>query len=517
MKHSNENLENSLRRYLNRQMSRREFLLRASALGLSLSGLGRLIDGVLAQENGQSSSEIAAETAREKYEGETLTVVWEEGLQAQDPLLFSGSLWEEATGVKLNIVEVPMGTELFDRQLAAHIVGDETFDVLSIAPSWLADYVLAGVVEPIDAFIEEYMVPEDLEDLIETYRGLANFEDQIYGLFDDGDTILLYYRLDLFDEFADEFADTFGYPLLPPTNWKQFDEIARFFTEKLAPEVYGAAFGRAPDSNWPLFIPHFKANGGTFFEPNTMIPLIDGNEGVRTVAEMAHSNRWMPPNITELTNVDTFQEWLKGNYAMTYFWPPLGRWSAGYGQRDLDFLPESLVVGKTGYALLPGDITQMAVGYLLSVAADSPNKELAYLFIQWINSPEISLQRVTLPFALRDPFRISHFESDVYRSLWPNAGDYLDTLLEAARKASFDLIIPGAQRYHDALDQACIAVYEGADSDKAMEAAAETFDGITNRLGRERQQQAYANYLQMSGAYPSANLVDAPSNIDEVY
>ena len=44
-----------------------------------------------------------------------------------------------------------------------------------------------------------------------------------------------------------------------------------------------------------------------------------------------------------------------------------------------------------------------------SVASTSKKKEPAYLFIQWLNSEEISIQRVQLPYALRDPFRDIHF------------------------------------------------------------------------------------------------------------
>jgi len=33
----------------------------------------------------------------------------------------------------------------------------------------------------------------------------------------------------------------------------------------------------------------------------------------------------------------------------------------------------------------------------------------AYLFIQWLNSEDISLKRVQLPYTMRDPFRTSHY------------------------------------------------------------------------------------------------------------
>ena len=76
--------------------------------------------------------------------------------------------------------------------------------------------------------------------------------------------------------------------------------------------------------------------------------------------------------------------------------------------------------------------TWLALGFLLCVFQRSRSKEAAYLFLQWLNSPEISLERVMLPYALRDPFRISHISSPKYRARWPAAKEYLDTLGAAA-------------------------------------------------------------------------------------
>src|SRR5215207_5881000 len=35
---------------------------------------------------------------------EVLNVVWEESLQTQDPLVFSGPLWQELTGISINLI-----------------------------------------------------------------------------------------------------------------------------------------------------------------------------------------------------------------------------------------------------------------------------------------------------------------------------------------------------------------------------------------------------------------------------
>jgi multiple sugar transport system substrate-binding protein len=113
-----------------------------------------------------------------------------------------------------------------------------------------------------------------------------------------------------------------------------------------------------------------------------------------------------------------------------------------------------------------------------------------------MNSPEISLQRVMLPFALRDPFRKSHFASPLYQSLWPGAADYLKALEESAMRGQFELGIPGAREYAEALDNALTAAYSGTDPQEALDQAAEKWNEITDRLDRESQTQQYQTWLQ---------------------
>lgn len=513
-------------KFMKHKVSRREFLARTAAMGMTIPALSALLTACAATtpesagtgEAGTGSSGPLATAAdiealvKEKFSGESLNISWEAGLQAQGPLLFSGPLFEEKTGVKINTIEVD---DLYQKHITEHIAGTGAFDVINYIPAWTSDFVSAGILEPLDDYAAMYLPEGYLEDYADLYRDMGTYEGARYGFYDDGDTLLLYYRSDLFEEHGTEFEEQLGYPLAPPTNYREFDEIARFFTEKLAPEVYGAAWGRG-GGDFGMFIHHFKANGGRFFDPDSMEALINGPEGLRTVQEMVASNQWMPPGIETQTPFDTFSAWQAGNFAMTWFWPPLGRWSAGYltGTEQLSFVPESQVAGKVGYSLFPGDITQHQAGFVLSVSSDSPRKELAYLFAQWLASPEISLQRVMLPFALRDPYRKSHFESSEYRALWGEADQYLDKLLEAGQKVSLELIMPGAEEYHNTLNQMLTGAYAGEDPQTLLDNAAQAFEEITDRLGRENQQRAYAAYLDLGGAYPSANLVDAPSNLE---
>jgi multiple sugar transport system substrate-binding protein len=187
---------------------------------------------------------------------------------------------------------------------------------------------------------------------------------------------------------------------------------------------------------------------------------------------------------------------------MIMAWPPTGRISENYSQRDkaFSFLPKSKIVGKVGYARVPGLNGEHAGSFIKAVMATSKNQEAAYLFNQWANSPSISLQRVMLPYTLRDPYRISHYKSPLYKRLWKGADLYLKTLAEAANDAVLDLTMPGAGDYANAIDRAMTAMYAGKDVKQALDEAAAEWNRITDKLGTDKQRAAYALFLSYPGA-----------------
>jgi multiple sugar transport system substrate-binding protein len=447
---------------------------------------------------------VAIEEAK-KFKGETINVTWEAGLQAQDPLLFSGPKFEELTGVKVKVVEI---TEGLSKLLTEHLSGSSAFDVIgNFSPQWAPDLVGSGALVPLDDYIKKYMNQDDLKDYLPTYKTIATWNGKYYGLFDDGDTLLLYYRKDLFDDPANQaaFKAKYGRDLGTPKtyDWQQFMDAAQFFTEKGAGKTYGAAFLNA-GLNYYWFSCWFRVNGGQFFDPETMKATINSPAAVKTVEQILAGRKFMPPGAEQLNDAAAlFTSYLKGELAMTSFWPPLGRWAEGYGgkPKQLSFVADTQIAGKSGYALLPGGYTEMAAGYNLGVSANSKKKDLAYFYIQWATSPEMSLERVMLPYALRDPYRLSHVDSPVFRKAWPNATDYLDTIKVAGSgKAFLDLIITGVAEYSQAFGEASTAILAGKDIKASLDEAAAKWDKTTDRLGRDKQREAYKFWLSLPGA-----------------
>jgi len=451
------------------------------------------------------AAQIAVEAAR-KYSGQTLNMTWPGGVGALDPKLHTVPLFEKLTGVKVNVIESPP-PEMFPKIMIEHRARTGAYDVVSIIPSWLADLASAGAIEPLDGFVKKYKFGPELAMIEPAYRdSQMKWDGKIYGIPDDGDVLILYYRKDLFADPANRsaFKAKYGYDLAPPTTWQQFSEIGHFFTDKFAPKLYGAGMIRRASFLHYFFQERFRNEGGRFFNPVTMKTTVNSDVGVKVLAGMVADQKFMPPGSQDWGIPESLNGWLSGNLAMTLWWPPVGRWSEGLqaGEKAMAFVPRSQIAGKVGYALPPGGRPELALGWSLAVASSSKKKELAYLFIQFANSEQVSIDRVQLPYSLRDPFRSSHFSSPQYRALWPTAGEYLDLLKIAAQTALPDLSIRNTFQYEEALIRALQRASSGVSPKVSLDDLAKEWDAITERTGVDKQREAYKIWASSPNAYP---------------
>jgi multiple sugar transport system substrate-binding protein len=429
-----------------------------------------------------------------------LTKTNEAGLQALDDKNFTGPLWEKLTGVKLRVIEKPFA-EIYSTVIAEHIARSGAIDVVDGSPVWVPDFAERRVLAPIDSLIRKYKAQSTMADYHPLFRPMMKYKGKQYGFFDDGDVWILYYRKDIFNnaKLKAAYRAKFGKALRVPRGWDEFSETAQFITDQMAPKVYGTGLGRTVGNpgNQFYFYQQFRSNGGQFFDPSTMKALINNKIGVRTMNQILAQNKASPPGVEKLDVVSAWVQWLGGKTAMIFSWPPTGRMSENYAQRDkaFAFIPKSKIAGKVGYAIVPGQNGEHAGSFIKGVMATSKQQELAYLFNQWATSPSISLQRVQLPYTLRDPYRISHYRSKQFASRWPAAHDYLAKLAEGANFSVLDPIYTGSQDYANALDRGMSKIYAGGDVQGTLNDVAKEWDAITKKLGVDNQRAGYQNFL----------------------
>jgi multiple sugar transport system substrate-binding protein len=459
----------------------------------------------LASIGGDPIATNAIRAAKADFADVTITRIAEVGPQALEPKNFSGPLWKKLVGGNISVVEAPFA-QIHTKALAEHLSGTGALDVIDTSPAWVPEFADRGVIIPIDDLVAKYKAKATFADLHPLYRLLSKYKRKTWGFFDDGDVWNLYYRKDIFGDakLKKAYKAKFKRDLRVPTTWDEFDETAQFITDQLAPNVYGAGEGRALGNpgNQFYFFQQFRNAGGEFFNRSTMKAQINNAAGIKAMTQIMKEVKASSPGIKKLDFISSWGLWLNGKTAMIYAWPPTGRISENYAQRDkaFAFLPKSKIVGKVGYALMPGKNGEHAGSFVQCISADSKNEEAAFLYALWCTSPSISLQRVMLPYTLRDPYRISHFKSKAYAKLWPSAKEYLIALNNAANNAVIDMIMIGAADYANALDREMTAIYAGKDVKSGLDEAAKQWDAITNKIGTDNQKKAYAEFLKLPGA-----------------
>jgi multiple sugar transport system substrate-binding protein len=309
----------------------------------------------------------------------------------------------------------------------------------------------------------------------------------------------------LFEDPANReaFKAAYGYDLAAPKTWKEFADISQFITDKLAPNVYGSAMIHAADNHF-FISERFRNYGGKFFDAETMKATINSPEGVQALTDIVALIKTMPPGAETWGFAECLSALLSGQIAMTVSWPPVARWAQGIdaSEEALSWVPKTQVIDKIGYAMPPGGHPQLASGFLLSVSADSKNKDAAFLFVQWLTSKQESLKNVMRPFGLRDPYRLSHYESAEYQALWPTAKEYLATLRDGAAHGLADLSIRSTFKYQDSLARAVIAAIGGVPPQQAFDDLAKQWDEITEQVGLDKQKEAYRVWAAKPSAYP---------------
>ncbi len=499
---------------LERPMGRKDFFLNAAKLTAAAAAAGPFFmsrshaDAALRAMGRASASDpaVIAVNAAKKFKGVTLNHTYEAGLQALDPKNFSGPLWKKLTGISLNVIELDHASQ-FSKVIASHLAHSSAYDLVDIEPAWVPSMAENGTILAIDSFLKKYdPAGVMLKDMHPLYQPLATWKGKRYVFFDDGDMFAVYYRTDIFGDpkLQKAYKAKYKQALRVPQSWDEYAQVAHFITDQLAPKVYGTGAFRklnGPGNHWS-FYQELAANGGAIFNSSTMKATINSPQGVKTLKQMIDQNKASIPGVEQMDAVSEWVAWVQGKLAMIFSWPPTGRLSENYSQRSkaFTFIPHSKIAGKVGYALIPTGHGEMASGYVKAVTSDSKNPEAAYLLMQWMCSPTISTQRVMLPYALRDPYRISHYTSPKYRALWRHARQYLVNLANAANEGVLNPIMPGTADYAVALDRACTSAYAGTDPKKALDTAAGEWNTLTSRLGTSSQRTAYLEFLKLPGS-----------------
>lgn len=504
-------------RLLSRGLNRREFL--------RLAGVGAgavAIPGILAA----CGSESQQQGGGGGIKGKTVTVAV--GSFMSSGVSIFKDAWEEKTGGRIEIVEIPIG-DLYQRLLTGFSAGVAQFDVAIYAANWMPEYAQGEHLLQLEKY---YSQKDNWDEVVDTTRAIMYMNGKRYSVPMDGDVIIGYYRKDALEneQYRQRFNDEYGYELTPPATWEQYHDIAEFFTgwdwADSGSPGWGVLEAQKPNDVGPYILTsraagyaaHPEILGSLFFNPDTMEPSIDNPGWVQALEDWVKIKEFGPPEMATYGGGDLRTNFVVGNYALALDWADIGI----IAQDDRS----SNVKGKLGYFVLPGsqrvwnleteswdefNAPQYAPylgwgGWHGSIAATSEVADAAWDFLNFIDSSENSFKAVTTPGTARNPYRAPHFEDVESWATgavkYEDPGPYLRVLEESVNhpNAQFDLRVPRAGQYFEVLDSWSQRTLAGnMSAQEALSSAADEWRQITQEAGVEQQKELYLEPYELEG------------------
>lgn len=172
---------------------------------------------------------------------EELTILWAQWDPA-DFLQEIGNMYEEETGIKVNVLQEPWGSflTLFNSEMAAQ---GTSYDMVVGDSQWLGANSSQGNYIELTNFMNENEITDTVTEATLQYYGEYPPTSGTYWAYPtEGDANGWAYRQDLFEDPEEmaAFEEEYGYPLAVPETMEQLMDVANFFTR---PEegLYGSA------------------------------------------------------------------------------------------------------------------------------------------------------------------------------------------------------------------------------------------------------------------------------------
>jgi multiple sugar transport system substrate-binding protein len=315
-----------------------------------------------------------------------LTILWAQW----DPADYLQQLckeYEAATGIKVNVVQEPWSSYA-DRFYTAMAAKGTEWDMVVGDSQWLGTGATSGQYLELTKFMNDNKLVATVTAATLKYYGEYPANSKKYWAFPtEGDALGFAYRTDLFNDAAEKaaFKAKYGYALAVPKTWKQFYDIAEFFTR---PEkgLYGSAIYTQKDYDaLTMGVETVLFSYGVNWqdEKNRVIGVVNSSRAVEAV-KLYHDlyQNFSPPGLSNAFYPEMNDAFTSGKAAMVMnyfaFLPALGNKGTDPNYYD-----------KVGYFVNPagpyGDRFASLGGQGMSVLAFiSKERQQASLdFIKW--------------------------------------------------------------------------------------------------------------------------------------
>jgi len=326
-----------------------------------------------------------------------------------DNLVKCARYYEQKTGRKVFIEEIAREA-LREKTTTVLMAKKGRYDVSYVDKAWIGGYAKARLLQPLNGFIEDPNVVASwfsVDNLKPPIDDLA-MDGKIYGFPSEGDCQFLFWRTDLFNHPEEKaaFKAKYGYELKVPETWKEYLDVARFFTRKkgerlagkiLKDDFYGTTLeGKRTEACWEIATFLYGYQGGKVIDPETFEVVVNKPEavaGFTFYTDLLRKWHVVSPDVPTWGYPEVSAAFGGGHTAMAIQWMAAvaefndptrspGLWKNGKRLFEYTVVPGREIGGKIKYRAVQAS----QWGWI--IPANAPNPLGAYKFIEWLTGPE---------------------------------------------------------------------------------------------------------------------------------
>ena len=310
---------------------------------------------------------------------------------------FENALTEEARlfeaqhpGTTIELISIGIH-ELYKSAITDGGLRDGHFDLALLVTDWLAEAQAANALEDLHHWQQLIPIHDWPQGWPHSLVRPILFGQHLSSIpWHDGPECLVY-RTDLFQDSTTRaaFRSQFFRDLAPPTTWEEFEQTARFFTDRSVGR-YGTVFAAFPDGHNTLydFALQLWSRDGELTDstgrPGLITPI--AHSALEFYRRVVRDPALCHPRSPQLDSTQSGDLFLAGEVAMMVNW--FG-FAARAGREG------SPLAGKVAIAPIPtannATPVSLSVFWALAMGRGSRHKELAWQFLRFVASPERDL------------------------------------------------------------------------------------------------------------------------------
>ena len=315
---------------------------------------------------------VAVQAVPAQADGKSITILVEGGGESLQKDI--AAAFTKKTGIAVKFDVVPY-QGVYDKLSADLTAGTGAYDVATIDVIWVPAFA-KGLVSLADMY-----TPAVKADLAKSLVAGGQYQGSVVGMPQWANSEILFYRKDLFNNAKEKanFKKRFGYALTPPKTWKQYTDVARFFTRTKngLTSLYGTDVKGGVETEWLAFVNQAGGKGQVLDANNkVVINNLAHQKALQFVQDLRCKYNVGPAAANTIDWGAAQNLFYQGKSAMMLFWGHAYRLTPDDSKVQGKVGVAPMIAGSAGVGAIPGPWYNV-------IPKTSKNQDLAKQFIQF--------------------------------------------------------------------------------------------------------------------------------------